>query len=133
MIEAAWSCRFCGRSDVPDEQTAMTTGFMYALVQIQRLATPLLPEVEATRLNGIAVDGRDDSKSQQVADSGSRRAIVSNAVMSCITACMPARIDRNPASRNRLKAAVRSVVIAPAPLPRQRCASSWIWVTRIQC
>ena len=33
-------------------------------------------------------------------------------------ACMPERIDRNPARRSRLRAAVRSVAIAPAPLPR---------------
>lgn len=56
MIDAAWNFRFCGPSDDPDEQTAVTTGFKYVLVQIQRLATPLLPEAEATRLNGIAVD-----------------------------------------------------------------------------
>jgi hypothetical protein len=31
--------------------------------------------------------------------------------MSCITACKPARINRNPARRNRLKA-IRSVAIA---------------------
>jgi hypothetical protein len=56
MIDAAWNFRFCGPSDDLDEQTAVTTGFMYVLVQIQRLAAPLLPEAEATRLNGIAVD-----------------------------------------------------------------------------
>jgi hypothetical protein len=38
-------------------------------------------------------------------------------VMSCITACNPARIDYNPARRNRFKAAVRSVAMTPAPLP----------------
>jgi hypothetical protein len=36
--------------------------------------------------------------------------------MSCITACLPERIDRNPASRSRLRAAVRSVAIAPAAM-----------------
>lgn len=56
MIDAACNFRFCGPSDDPDEQTAVTTSFMYVLVQIQRLAAPLLPEAEATRLNGIAVD-----------------------------------------------------------------------------
>ena len=56
MIDAARSFRFCGPSDDPDEQTAVTTGYRYVLVQIQRLATPLLPEAEAARLNAIAVD-----------------------------------------------------------------------------
>ena len=50
--------------------------------------------------------------------SGRRRAIASSAVMSCITACKPVRIERNPARRKRFKAAVRSVAITPAPLPR---------------
>ena len=44
-------------------------------------------DVEATRY------GRADSKFQQGSDSGRRRAIASSAVMSCITACNPARID----------------------------------------
>ena len=52
--------------------------------------------------------------------SGRRRAIASSALMSCITACKPARIDRNPPRRNRFKAAVRSVAITPAPLPLYR-------------
>lgn len=37
------------------------------------------------------------------------------------------------ASRTSLTAAVRSVAIAPAPLPRYRWASSCSWVLRIQC
>jgi IS5 family transposase len=61
---------------------------------------------------------RADSKSQQASGWGCRRTIASSAVMSCITACKPARIERNPARRNRFKAAVRSVAITPAPLPR---------------
>ena len=36
---------------------------------------------------------RADSKSQQVADFGCRPAISSSVVMSCITACIPPRID----------------------------------------
>jgi hypothetical protein len=61
---------------------------------------------------------RADSKSHHWFGCGCCSTISSNAVMSCITACMPARIDRNPARRSRLRAAVRSVAIAPAPLPR---------------
>ena len=65
-----------------------------------------------------AVQSRADSKSHHGFGDGWRVAIASNAVMSCITACIPARIDRNPASLSRFIAAVRSVAIAPAPLPR---------------
>jgi hypothetical protein len=56
MIEAARRFRFCTPSADPDEQSAVTTGYRYVLVQIQRLATPLLPEAYASRLNAIAVD-----------------------------------------------------------------------------
>ena len=56
MIDAARTFRFCGPSDDPDEQTAVTTGYRYVLVQIQRLATPLLADAEAARLNAIDVD-----------------------------------------------------------------------------
>ena len=56
MIDEARRFRFCGPSDDPDEQTAVTVGYRYVLVQIQRLATPLLPEAEAARLNAIEVD-----------------------------------------------------------------------------
>jgi len=56
MIEAARNFKFCGPSDDPDQQTAVTSGYRYVLVQIQRLATPLLPEAEAARLNAIDVD-----------------------------------------------------------------------------
>ena len=56
MIDAARKFRLCGPSDDPDEQTAVATGYRYVLVQIQRLATPLLPEAEAARLNAIDVD-----------------------------------------------------------------------------
>jgi len=56
MIDAARSFRICGPSDDPDEQTGVTVGFRYLLVQFQRLAAPLLAEAEASRLNAIAVD-----------------------------------------------------------------------------
>ena len=62
--------------------------------------------------------GRADSKSQRASGWGCRRAMASSALMSCITVWMPARIERNPARRSRFKAAVRSAVITPAPLPR---------------
>lgn len=56
MIDAARKFRFCGPSDDPDEQTAVTTGYRYVLVQIQRLAAPLLAKEEAERLAAIDVD-----------------------------------------------------------------------------
>ena len=59
-----------------------------------------------------------DLKSQQASCYGRRIAIASSAVMSCMTAFMHARIDCSPARRSRFNAAVHSVVIAPAPLPR---------------
>ena len=65
-----------------------------------------------------ALEGRADSKFQSGLGLGCRLAIASSVVMSCITACMPARIDRKPASRSMFSAAVRSVAMAPAPLPR---------------
>jgi hypothetical protein len=57
MVDAARTFRFCGPSDDdPDRQTAVTTGYQYVLVQIQRLTTPLLAEAEAARLNALDVD-----------------------------------------------------------------------------
>jgi hypothetical protein len=35
--------RFCGPSDDPDEQTAVTLGFRHLVIQLKRLAAPLLP------------------------------------------------------------------------------------------
>ena len=61
---------------------------------------------------------RADSKFQQASCWGWRRTMASSAVMSCITAWMPARIDRKPVRRSRFNAAVRRVAMAPAPLPR---------------
>ena len=57
---------------------------------------------------------RADSKFQHGLGSGCRRAISSSDVMSCIFAL----IDSKPASRSRFIAAVRSVAIVRAPLPR---------------
>ena len=61
---------------------------------------------------------RADSKSGYGSVSGWRRAIASSAVMSCITACRPSRIEPNPARRSRFMAAVRSVAMTLAPFPR---------------
>ena len=48
--------RFCGPSDDPDEQTAVTLGYRYLLVQLKRLASPILPEAVAIQLNAIDVE-----------------------------------------------------------------------------
>ena len=48
--------RFCGPGDDPDEQLAVTMGYRYLLIQLQRLATPLLPVDAATRLNALDVE-----------------------------------------------------------------------------
>ena len=64
------------------------------------------------------LQARADSKYGYRLSSGCRRAIVSSAPMSCITACSPSRIEPNPARRKRLSAAVRSVAMTLAPLPR---------------
>lgn len=48
--------RFCGPSDDPDEQTAVTLGYRYLLIQLQRWAAPILPEAIAFRLNALNVE-----------------------------------------------------------------------------
>jgi hypothetical protein len=56
MIETARNFRFCGPSDDPDEQTAVTSGYRYVLVQIKRLASPILSKEDAERLNAIDME-----------------------------------------------------------------------------
>jgi hypothetical protein len=56
LIEQAQSFRFCGPSDDPDEQTAVTSGYRYLVVQFKRLAGPILPEEAACRLNSINIE-----------------------------------------------------------------------------
>lgn len=48
--------RFCGPSDDPDEQTQVTLGYRYLLVQLQRLASPILPQAVAARLNALDIE-----------------------------------------------------------------------------
>jgi len=48
--------RFCGPSDDPDEQTAVTAGYRHLVIQLQRLAAPILPEDAASRLNALDVE-----------------------------------------------------------------------------
>jgi hypothetical protein len=51
--------RFCGPSDDPDEQTAVTSGFRHLIIQLKRLAGPILPANTATQLAAINVEVND--------------------------------------------------------------------------
>jgi hypothetical protein len=56
FIEAARNFRFCGPSDDPEEQTAVTAGYHHLVVQFQRLAGPILPSAGESQLNAINVE-----------------------------------------------------------------------------
>jgi pyrimidine deaminase RibD-like protein len=56
LIAEARDFRFCGPSDDPDEQTAVTAGYHYLVVQFKNLAGPILPETLSARLSSIKVD-----------------------------------------------------------------------------
>lgn len=68
-FENARNFKFCGPSDDPDEQTAVTLGFRHLIIQFKRLAAPILPEPASSRLKAIDVDAHDlysafDAKSE---------------------------------------------------------------------
>ena len=48
--------RFCGPSDDPDEQTAVTVGYRYLVTQLQRWVAPLIGDDIAERLNALDVE-----------------------------------------------------------------------------
>jgi hypothetical protein len=56
LIEEARNFTFCGPSDDPDEQTSVTTGYRYLVIQFQRLVGPILPEPKAAQLSRVRVD-----------------------------------------------------------------------------
>src|ERR1039458_4308033 len=56
LIEQARRFRFCGPSDDPDEQTAVTAGYRHLVIQFKRLASPVLASPSASRLNAIEVE-----------------------------------------------------------------------------
>ena len=58
-IMAMQAFRFCGPGDDPDEISAVTLGYRHLLIQLQRTATPLLPEAVAARLNSLGVEPED--------------------------------------------------------------------------
>jgi len=59
LIREAREFRFCGPSDDPDEQTAVTIGYHHLVVQLQRLAEPVLRKAVASRLKSIEVEFDD--------------------------------------------------------------------------
>lgn len=59
LIAEVQRFRFCGPSDDPDEQTAVTTGYNYLVIQFQKVAGPFLPEDLQRQLNAIRVDVQD--------------------------------------------------------------------------
>jgi diguanylate cyclase (GGDEF)-like protein len=56
LIKDAREFRLCGPSDDLDEQTAVTVGYHHLVVQLKRLASPILSEAAAARLNSIEVE-----------------------------------------------------------------------------
>ena len=56
LISGVRAFRLCGPSDDSDEQTAVCVGYRHLVVQLQRLASPLLPDLERERLNRIVVE-----------------------------------------------------------------------------
>src|SRR6266496_5278473 len=56
LIRNTQTFRFCGPSDDPDEQTAVTAGYRHLVIQFKRLAAPILNSPAASRLNAIDVE-----------------------------------------------------------------------------
>ncbi len=56
LIEGTRRFKFCGPSDDPDEQTAVTAGFRHLVIQLKRLAAPILPAAAASQLTAIDVE-----------------------------------------------------------------------------
>lgn len=56
LIESARGFRFCGPSDDPDEQTAVTEGYRYLVIQFKRLVGPILSQAAAAQLSAINVE-----------------------------------------------------------------------------
>ena len=59
LIEQARRFRFCGPSDDPDEQTAVTVGYRHLVIQFKRFVCPILPNEAAARLSSINVEAND--------------------------------------------------------------------------
>ena len=55
LLQEAKDYRLCSPSDDPELQTAVTAGYRHLVIQIQRLASPVLTTEIASRLNSIQV------------------------------------------------------------------------------
>jgi hypothetical protein len=55
-IEGVHTIKFCGPSGDPDEQTGLTSVYRHLVIQLKRLAAPLLPPAAATQLESIDVE-----------------------------------------------------------------------------
>ena len=55
-IDQHRSFKFCGPSDDLDEITVVTLGYRHLVVQLHRLASPILPEPSASLLNSLGVE-----------------------------------------------------------------------------
>jgi len=56
LIEGTRCFHLCSPSDDPEEQTAVTSGLRYLVIQFKRLVSPMLPQAAASRLNAIDVE-----------------------------------------------------------------------------
>lgn len=59
LIESARKFRFCSPSDDFEEVWGVTTGYRGIIMQLQKLAVPLLPPDTASQLNAIRVEVND--------------------------------------------------------------------------
>jgi len=56
LVKDARCFRFCGPSDDPDEQSAVTAGYRHLVTQFKRLVAPVLATPSAYRLNAVEVE-----------------------------------------------------------------------------
>jgi hypothetical protein len=56
LIDDIKKFRFCGPGDEVEEIFGVTAGYRDIVIRLQRIAGPLLPLIEQTRLNGIRVE-----------------------------------------------------------------------------
>jgi hypothetical protein len=56
VIDTLREFQFCGPSDDPDEITSVTVGYRHLIIQLKRLAGPILPPDAAFRLAALEVE-----------------------------------------------------------------------------
>ena len=99
--------RFCGPSDDLDEITAVTLGYRHLLVQLKRLAAPILSESNASRLTSLDFEVNDLLAMFEV-----------NAELSALLIDIEDALEEVniPAMR------VDTTIVKPNPLPTAVCA-----------